>query len=230
MRTTTLVTVLFPLTLALTGCGPRNIKLPLAAKAPATSNIVTGVNNRTQVFDYEIPSVKKEGSKTRGVSVAMPFGGRIGNASFEQGRLFTVKRGANASLEVSCKTTQKSTNFGPRAFDKHTYACSGERFELLIDETQRNTFQGTAKVGDVALELLSTDQMAAGAPMRPSGFHVTRNGRWLASFEYYQQGKAYLGSDLSPEERDAVLTTLVSVHSTNHFFAHSIQQNQSMYQ
>jgi hypothetical protein len=70
-------------------------------------------------------------------------------------------------------------------------------------------------------------QMASGAPMHPSGFHIRRNARWLASFEYYQFGNAYLDAALTGDERDAVLIAMVSIQSTNHWLARDISQNQS---
>jgi len=212
---------------AFTACGPRNIKLPDHAAAPTITPFEQGVNARTKLLDYEIPEVKLAVQKTQGMSVKLPWGQSIGNAKQQQQRSFVVKRGANPALDVSCETVQQGARVAAKDYSKHTYRCDGGGFELRVDEAKPQSFTGAAQVGAVALELESTDQMTDGAPMRPSGFHIRRNGRWLASFEYYQFGKAYLGADLSADERDAVLVTMVSIQSTNHWLARSIDQNQS---
>lgn len=212
---------------ALTACGPRNIKLPEAATAPTVAPFEQGVNARTRLLDYEIPEVKFAAQKNKGLSIKMPWGRSIGNSKQQQQRSFVVKRGTNPELAVECETVQQGGQVGSRDLSKHTYKCGGAGFELLVDEPRRQVFEGVVKVGEVALELESTDQMLSGVPMRPSGFHIRRNGRWVASFEYYQFGKAYLGADLTADERDAVLVTMVSIQSTNHWLARDIDQNQS---
>ena len=215
--------------LALTACGPRNIKLPNLAVPPQVAPFETGVNARTKVFDYEIPEVKYSVQKTNGMmSVKLGFGiPRLGKATQQQQRTFIVKRGLNPALDVSCETVQGEGRVGRKDFTRHTYTCGGSGFELVVDEPKRQFFQGAVHIGDVSLDLESTDQMASGAPMRPSGFHIRRNGRWLASFEYFQFGNAYLGTDLTAEERDAVLVAMVSIQSTNHWLARDIDQNQA---
>jgi hypothetical protein len=211
---------------AFTACGPRNIKLPNLAVPPTVAPFEQGINARTKLLDYEIPEVKLAVQKTVGMTVKV-FGHSIGNAKQQQQRSFVVKRGANASLDVSCETLQQGARTGNKDFSKHTYKCGGSGFELLVDEAKRQVFQGSVRVGEISLDLESTDQMASGAPMRPSGFHIRRNGRWIASFEYYQFGNAYLGADLTADERDAVLVTMVSIQSTNHWLARDINQNQA---
>lgn len=212
---------------ALTACGPRNIRLPDHAVSPTVAPFEQGLNARTKLLDYEIPEVKLAVQKTQGMSVKLPWGQSIGNAKQLQQRSFIVKRGANPELGVDCETLQQGARVASKDFSKHTYKCGGPGFELVVDEARRQVFTGAVHIGDVALELESTDQMAAGAPMRPSGFHIRRDGRWLASFEYYQFGKAYLGADLTAVERDAVLVTMVSIQSTNHWLARDIEENQS---
>ena len=213
--------------LALTACGPRNIKLPDVAVAPTVVAFEQGLNARTRLLDYEIPEVKLEVQKTQGLSIKLPWGRSIGNAKQRQQRSFTVKRGSNPELNVACETLQEGKRVGSKDFSKHTYKCGGPGFELVVDEATRQVFSGVVQIGAVAIDLESTDQMVAGVPMRPSGFHLRRQGRWLASFEYYQFGSAYLSADLSAEERDAVLVTMVSIQSTNHWLARDIEQNQS---
>jgi hypothetical protein len=213
---------------ALTACGPRNIKLPNLAVPPVVAPFETGLNARTKLLEYEIPEVKLAVQKTTGLSVKLAFGiPRLGKATQQQQRSFIVKRGVNASLDVNCETVQAEGRVGNKDFTKHTYTCGGADFALVVDEPKRRTFTGSVHVGDVSLDLESTDQMASGVPMRPSGFHIRRNGRWLASFEYFQFGNAYLGADLTAEERDAVLVAMVSIQSTNHWLARDIDQNQA---
>lgn len=218
---------LFVAAFVMTACGPRNIKLPEVAVSPTIAAFEQGINARTKLLDYEIPEVKYATQKTQGMSIKLPWGQSIGNAKQRQQRSFTVKRGANPELSVDCETLQEGKRVASKDFSKHTYKCGGAGFELMVDEATRQVFSGAVRVGEVALELESTDQMLSGAPMRPSGFHIRRNGRWVASFEYYQFGKAYLGTDLTADERDAVLVTMVSIQSTNHWLARDISQNQS---
>ncbi len=210
-----------------TACGPRNIQLPNLTTPPVTADFEQGLNARTKLFDYEIPEVKYAVQKTQGVSIKTPWGSSLGKSKQQQQRSFIVKRGSNPELGVDCETLQQTAKMGWKDFSKHTYTCGGAGFALVVDEPKRQVFSGTVKLGEVELELESTDKMASGAPMRPSGFHIRRNGRWIASFEYYQFGKAYLDAGLTAEERDAVLTTMVSIQSTNHWLARSIDQNQS---
>ena len=206
-------------------CGPRNIKLPNLATPPTVALFEQGINARTRLLDYEIPEVKFAVQKTEGMSVKLPWGS-VGKAKQQQQRSFIVKRGPNPALGVECETVQQDVKVWSK-YAKHTYKCGGQGFELLVDEPKRQVFAGSVRVGEVTLDLESTDQMASGAPMRPSGFHIRRNGRWIASFEYYQFGKAYLSSELTAEERDAVLVTMVSIQSTNHWLAKDIEQNQA---
>ena len=210
---------------AFTACGPRNIKLPNLATPPTVASFEHGLNARTKLLEYEIPEVKFAIQKTVGLSVRVPWGS-VGKSKQQQQRSFVVMRGANPQLNVDCETLQQDMKVWSR-YSKHTYTCGAQGFELVVDETKRQVFAGTVHIGEVALELESTDQMSAGVPMRPSGFHIRRNGRWVASFEYFQFGRAYLSTELSPEERDAVLVTMVSIQSTNHWFAKDIEQNQA---
>lgn len=212
---------------ALTACGPRNIKLPDAAGSPTVAAFEQGINARTKLLDYEIPEVKLATQKTQGMSIKLPWGQSVGNTTQRQQRSFIVKRGGNPELSVDCETLQEGKRVASKDFSKHTYKCGGAGFELVVDEANQQVFSGAVRIGQVALELESTDQMVSGAPMRPSGFHIRRNGRWVASFEYYQFGKAYLGTDLTADERDAVLVTMVSIQSTNHWLARDTDQNQS---
>jgi hypothetical protein len=218
---------LFVAVVALSACAPRVIKLPNVAVPPTVVPFEQGVNARTKLLEYEIPEVKLATQKTQGMSIKLPWGHSIGNAKQQQERSFIVKRGSNPQLSVDCETRQEGKRIASKDFSKHTYKCAGPGFELLVDEARRSVFAGSVRVGEIALELESTDQMASGVPMRPSGFHIRRNGRWIASFEYYQFGNAYLGADLSADERDAVLVTMVSIQSTNPWLARDIDQNQS---
>lgn len=219
--------ILFVAVVALSACAPRAIKLPNVTVPPTVVPFEQGVNSRTKLLDYEIPEVKLAGQRTQGVSVKLPWGQSIGNAKQQQQRSFVVKRGANPQLSVDCETRQEGKRVASVEFSKHTYKCSAPGFELLVDEGRRSVFSGSVRIGEIALELESTDEMKSGIPMRPSGFHIRRNGRWMASFEYYQFGNAYLGADLTADERDAVLVAMVSIQSTNHWLAREIDQNQS---
>ncbi len=212
---------------AFSACGPRNIQLPNLMTPPVTAPFEQGLNARTKLFDYEIPEVKFAVQKTQGLSIKTPWGSSLGKSKQQQQRSFIVKRGSNSELGVDCETLQQTAKMGWKDFSKHTYTCGGAGFALVIDEPKRQVFSGMVKLGDVELSLESTDKMASGAPMRPSGFHIRRDGRWVASFEYYQFGKAYLDAGLTADERDAVLIAMVSIQSTNHWLARSIDQNQA---
>jgi hypothetical protein len=219
--------LLFVAVVALSACAPRAIKIPNVAVPPTAVSFEQGVNARTKLLEYEIPEVKLATQKTQGMSINLPWGHSIGNAKQQQQRSFVVRRGANPELSVDCETRQEGKRIASMEFSKHTYKCSAPGFELVVDEARKSVFAGSVRVGEVELELESTDQMLSGIPMRPSGFHIRRNGRWIASFEYYQFGKAYLGADMTADERDAVLVAMVSIQSTNHWLARSIAQNQS---
>ena len=210
-----------------TACAPRVIRLPNLTTPPVTADFEQGLNARTKLFDYEIPEVKYAVQKTQGVSIKTPWGSSLGKSKQQQQRSFIVKRGSNPELGVDCETVQQTAKVGWKDFSKHTYTCGGAGFALVVDEPKRQVFTGVVKLGDVELSLESTDKMASGAPMRPSGFHLRRDGRWVASFEYYQFGKAYLDAGLTAEERDAVLIAMVSIQSTRHWLARDIDQNQA---
>ena len=75
------------------------------------------------------------------------------------------------------------------------------------------------KYGGVALEVVSTIDFTDGKQgWSPAGFHLRRDGRWLGTFEYFKDGKAYLAPDLAPEEHAAVLAAVVSISSTGRWF------------
>lgn len=198
----------------------RSIHVPVSPQtSPSTDTIeVSGKKNRTRVFDFEIRQV--DSGRQRGLAI------NIGPINLmdktTQQRKFTIERGGAPFISnVNCVAVNKDAKGSFIAYYRHTYTCTSEGgFELSIDQPGSKEFTGTAKLGGVTLELASTRDFADGTTsgLSPCGFHFRRDGRWLATIEYYKQGKAYLAPDLSPEEKDAVLAAVVSISSTGRWF------------
>ncbi|MFT3711452.1 MAG: hypothetical protein QM817_27780 [Archangium sp.] len=198
----------------------RSIALPVALQTAPSNDVieVTGKKNRTKVFDFEIRQV--DAGRTRGLAI------NIGPVNlmdkFTQQRKFTIERGGAPFIEsVSCTSVNKDAKGSFIAYYRHTYTCTSPGgFELSVDQPASKEFNGKVKLGSVNLELSSTRDFADGTTsgLSPCGFHLRRDGRWLATFEYYKQGKVYLAPDLTPDEHDAVLATVVSISSTGRWF------------
>lgn len=199
---------------------PRSISLPVTTQtAPASSTIeVSGSKFRTRVFDVEIPRV--ELGKRRGFALKLgPV--TVNKNRTTQERKFSIERGgAPIATDVNCMSVNQEQREGLLVYSRHTYTCSSQSgFELAIDQQNEAVFSGKAKLGHVDLEVISTIEFTDGKKgWSPSGFHVRRDGRWLGTFEYFKQGKAYLAPDLSPEEHDAVLAAVVTISSTGRWF------------
>lgn len=201
-------------------CAPaRSVVLPVGSEAPlASATIESGAKNRTRVFDFEIPRV--DASRQRGFVFKLgPI--TVNKGRHTQERKFTIERaGAPLITNVSCMSVNQEQREGALVYYRHSYSCSSESgFELQVDQTSQALFNGTVKYGGVSLEVVSTIDFTDGKQgWSPSGFHLRRDGRWLGTFEYFRDGKAYLAPDLAPEEHDAVLAAVVSISSTGRWF------------
>jgi hypothetical protein len=221
-----LVFVFFALVFAASGCA-RALRLPRLDVTPEVATFETGLNQRTKVFDFEIPEVKKDTQRVN--SVTLKFGDTKlgGTEKQDQVSTMTVLRGGQPLMNVACRSVQEGALALGRDFSRHSLACQAAGFELQVHEPQDDVFVGSARLGDVELALESSDDMEKGIPQYPSGFHLTQRGRWVATFEYFQGGKAYLRPGLSPLERDAVLSVLVVLHSTGTWLANNAERNQA---
>jgi len=208
------------LTLA-SGCAgaARSVVLPVSMEAPlATATIETGAKQRTRVFDFEIPRVAA--SRQKG------FVFKLGPVTLNKGRTsqerkFTIERSGSPFItDVNCMSVNQEQREGLLVYYRHSYTCSSPSgFELQVDQTSQALFNGTVKYGGVALEVVSTIDFTDGKQgWSPAGFHLRRDGRWLGTFEYFKDGKAYLAPDLAPEEHAAVLAAVVSISSTGRWF------------
>lgn len=205
----------------------RAIRLPTMDAPPVVGQFEGGVNQRTRVFEFEVPEVKKGTQVSK--SLTLKFGGaQLGGGKNQvQPSTVTVLRAGQPLAQLECLSEQGGVIAGRRDESRHAFSCVGNGFSLRVDEPQKDVFHGSAQVGPVALDIVSTDDMAEGIAMYPTGFHLTSAGRWVASFEYFQSGKVYLRPDLSGPERDAVLAAAVVIQSTDRWMAHNLEQNQS---
>lgn len=217
----TLVLVVAAVT-SLSGCAPRLIKLPDNRHVPAAAAFKMGANSRTTLLEYEVPRVKVSKVRSAGFSI-----GGFGKQKAQMQRAFSVNR-PGGSIDVSCEAVQEGARVMALDYTKHTYNCGGSNFELRVEEQQRDVFVGAARLNGVNVDIVSTDDMEQGPPQGPSGFHLRRGGRWLASFEYFQAGNAYLAGDLSAEERDAVLTAMVVIQSSNLWLTRSANDHSTL--
>lgn len=198
---------------------PRAIALPgVTAERTTVAPIELGAKSKTRVLEFEVAEVDTSKVQQKGTYVKIG-GFRFGNARHLQQRSFTIQRAGAAFLSVSCTSQLRPTRQGLQKVQLHTYSCASDGFNLDVDEAVASQFRGTATLGDVALQVVSTSELADGrSGFAPAGFHLVRDGRWLASFEYFRDGKAYLSPDLSPTEHDAVLSAIVSISSTGKWF------------
>lgn len=211
-----LVTLSFLAVISFACAAPRSIQLPVSMEVPpATSKIeVSGSKSRTRVFDFEIPRVQ---AKTRGF--ALNLGPITVRDRSTQQRSFVIQRAGTPFLAVDCTGVNQQKREGLVVYYQHTYACAADGFSLQVNQTGESYFSGNVKLGDVDLELVSTIEMSDGKKgWSPSGFHLRRNGKWVATFEYFREGKAYLANDLTPEEQNAALAAVVSISSTGRWF------------
>lgn len=205
----------------------RAIHLPRLDAPPVVGQFEKGINQRTKLFDFEVPEVKKD--TQRSDSITLKFGGaKLGGTEKQNQRSnLMVLRGGQPLVAVECLSQQEGVTIDRREFSRHTFSCNGSGFALSLQEPRDDAFVGTARVGPVDVAFESTDELDKGIPQYPTGFHLTENGRWVATFEYFDGGKAYLRPDLSGPERDAVLAVMVVLQSTDGWLAKNLGANQA---
>ncbi|GMU59714.1 MAG: hypothetical protein AMXMBFR34_14770 [Myxococcaceae bacterium] len=218
--------ILIALSFAASGCA-RSLRLPHLDLKPEVATFETGLNQRTKVFDFEIPEVKKDTQRVN--SVTLKYGDTKLGGTEKQDQLsnLTVLRGGQPMMNVACRSIQDGATAFGRDFSRHTFACQAVDFTLEVQEPQDDVFVGRARLGSVELTFESSDDMEKGIPQYPTGFHLSQHGRWVATFEYFQGGKAYVNPSLSAAERDAVLSVLVVLHSTGAWLANNASRNQA---
>ncbi|MEW6431293.1 MAG: hypothetical protein AB1730_07265 [Myxococcota bacterium] len=224
MRHTVLVALAV---IATTSSCARALRVPHTDAPPIVGTFEHGINQRTKVFDVEVPEVKKD--TQRSDSVTLKYGGaKLGGSETQQQRSnLTVLRGGQPLVSVECLSRQEGVTVSRTEFSRHTLTCSGAGFALEVQEPRADVFVGSARVGPVEVAFESTDEMEKGIPQYPTGFHLKANGRWVATFEYFQGGKAYLRPDLAGPERDAVLAVVVVLQSTDGWFVNDLGRNQA---
>ena len=205
----------------------RVLRLPRVDATPVVGEFEKGINQRTKVFDFEVPEVKKD--TQRSDSVTLKFGGtKLGGSEKQQQRSnLTVQRGGQPLVAVECLSRQEGVTVSRTEFSRHTFNCTGAGFTLEVQEPREDRFIGSARVVAVEVAFESNDEMEKGIPQYPTGFHLTANGRWVGTFEYFDGGKAYLRPDLSGPERDAVLAVMVVLQSTDGWLAKDLGANQA---
>jgi len=211
-----------------TGCH-QAIRLPRNVTAAPGVPVERGFNSRAKLLNFEIPSVKVDYDQTHSLKVnGLPFG--VQKVDTRQTRTFVINKAGTQLASASCVATQKGTEmkWGSLGRDdsRHELNCAADGFELSVKETGDDIFNGMATRGDVSLRLVSTNDMAEGAPASLSGFHVYRGTKWLGSFEYFYGGKVYLAGDLTPEELDAFAMTTLSVVSTDGWLGKTPSDNE----
>lgn len=212
---------------AFTSSCARALRLPHTDAPPLVSQFEKGVNQRTKVFDVEVPEVKKDTQYAN--SLTLKYGGtKLGGSETQQQRSnLSVLRGGQPLASVECLSRQEGVTVSRTEFSRHTFTCSGAGFTLEVQEPRADVFVGSARVGPVEVAFESTDEMEKGIPQYPTGFHLTANGRWVATFEYFDGGKTYLRPDLSGVERDAVLAVVVVIQSTDGWLVKDLGRNQA---
>jgi hypothetical protein len=205
----------------------RAIRLPRLEAPPIVGQFEKGINQRTKLFDFEVPEVKKD--TQRSDSITLKFGGaKLGGTEKQNQRSsLVVLRGGQPLVAIECLSQQEGVTIDRREFSRHTFSCNGSDFALSLQEPREDVFTGTARVGPVDVAFESTDELEKGLPQYPTGFHLTVNGRWAASFEYFDGGKAYLRPDLAGPERDAVLAVMVVLQSTDGWLAKNLGANRA---
>ncbi|NTX52850.1 hypothetical protein [Myxococcus sp. CA039A] len=77
--------------------------------------------------------------------------------------------------------------------------------------TEAPVVRGQAQVGEVRLSVLSASQSQHGLPVSYLGFHLLRDERTVASVQVVNPATLWMATDLSAEERDAVVLTAFSL-------------------
>jgi hypothetical protein len=220
------LTVLALTCLASLGC-TRVLRLPRMEAPPVVGQFEQGVNQRTRLLEVEVPEVKKDAQRSTGLTIRSGGAKLGGSEKQEQRSTLVVQRGGQQVASVECHARQEGVTVNLSDFSRHTLSCAGAGFALEVQEPRNDAFIGSARVGDVALALESTDDLEKGVPQYPTGFHLTANGRWLGTFEYVNDGKAWLRADLTGAERDAVLAVMVVMQSTDRWLAKDLGANQA---
>lgn len=218
--------LLIIVSLIASGCA-RVLRVPSMDTQPIVGTFERGLNQRSKVFDVEVPEVRNDTQRVN--SVTFKYGGtKLGGTEQQQQRShMAVLRSGQPLTDVDCLSQQGGFTVSRTEFSRHTFTCTGGGFQLSLDEPQDDVFVGSARVGPVELALTSSDDLVKGVPQYPTGFHVMQSGQWVASFEYFDGGKAYVHPGLSPVERDAVLSVMVVIQATHGWLAKNLQSNQA---
>ncbi|MEW5742588.1 MAG: hypothetical protein AB1938_26970 [Myxococcota bacterium] len=208
------------------------IRVPKSNAPPVVGTFEFGLNQRTKLFDFEVPEVKKGMQRSGTAKVSFASDVSAGATRQETPMTFGVLKEGRPFIALECLGVQQGVvvkTGSPVPTDKtlHTYGCTGTDFQLVVEEPKKDVFVGRASFAGLELTLQGTDEMEQGLPQYPSGFHVMKGAQWLGSFEYLQGGKAYLRADLRGAERDAVVLVMVAVQATDRWLAKNSSQNQA---
>lgn len=207
--------------LSVSGC-VRAIKLPTSKSDVVSSPVKKGVNASMAAFDFETSGVDVQIFNGTGNLTVTGLPVSLDRVDLKQTRSFDVRQGSKTVAHPACTLTQKGQFVawgGVTADDQTNRAvdCNDANFSLELKQNRSKGYVGTAVKGDVHLRIVSGLEMAKGPSSNSiaNGFHLYRENEWVGSVEYFYGGKFYLPPSLTPDEREAVLLTGLTIACTD---------------
>lgn len=219
-RSVTLAQTAVALALFNLGCSPK-LKLPAASIANGARTVEAKFDAKQQhLLDYTASTSERLKREQEGWVVDLLYG-QVGNMKKSWFQNVEVRKGTAVVARAKCHFTQEEGSGEKRArFRQHALDCQGDGFKLSLEEPKKRVVRGTAQLGEVALTFESTQRLTGGSVSNwPAGFNFKRDGNWVASAEYFANGKMYFPEDLDAVSKNAAIVAILTMASGGAWFS-----------
>jgi hypothetical protein len=168
----------------------------------------------SQPLSFDGFEVKRVDSTSTGMTLSVAFV-KAGKQSL--GSRFQVSRGGAPWLNVKCDVVGTGTNvsigFGNVENESRTLLCQAPGYTLELKEYSDDHLEGEVRLGNEVYEMRTSEQLEGRSAVSPMvGLHLYNRKQWRASVDAVNP-RAFLATDLSPIEHDALVLSVFSFAS-----------------